>query len=753
MATDDEYFGGSRSSSTSTNTESRWTRVPEATVPLASGESQGNINTTADERLSNPTPVTGQNEQGASSDFEPNPLNSFAQVAYNFKFYTTGDGVSGGQGETIIAETGVTGFNIKEVVIDGIVAPNQRTKNTIGTNFSMTIVEPMGTNFLDAMYDATARAGISNWNKAMYWLELKFKGYQENGQKADSIASNYNNGTWKWRIALNKIDTHLDAAGGTYTITGIIYDEIALEKHHHLLQEAYSIEADDVQGFFQKLGENMTKTADQKYGPGYLSYQFKFIPDEGKDPSKWKITPKEQTINTIRINGMKEDGKDKIRVNLTPNTSVVSVVTDVIGSTEEGVNFIRDSEGSITDDSLGEGKQRLAKVFRVYPTIEITGYHNTTGNYKYAITYNVKGYLSSASVLKSEEVTDRSNSKKHLESIRKYGGLKKKYEYIYTGMNTEVIELDIKYDFVWQAVLPRFEGALYYNESYEPHSMLNEKAKKQLEAAKQANQQKQQANQDIKSASTVLNASNADRLSDNAWERLQDQLTTATQTRDGSAETEAENLRQLRIGKNDSYYNGSSKYAEAISGTTNGERPPPVPVSFAQNGDGPRKAAGSGLPARWDKRKSIYGAILDQVYSPITTSFLNISMTIKGDPFWLGTEYEKMVQGQGNPDFTKGDPCFALYFKYPTNVHDTKNVQFKDNGVFNGVYRAISIKSTFSNGQFTQTLQGIRIPAINPEDLKEQGQSGSANSGQTGSGTGVSPPTANGTVTFNPAGR
>jgi hypothetical protein len=86
---------------------------------------------------------------GASADFLDNVLNNYHQSTYHLRFYTKGDSSSGGNG-IIIAESGVTGFNIRSLELD-VQKGGLDNRNTVSLHFRMTILEPLGASFLDAL--------------------------------------------------------------------------------------------------------------------------------------------------------------------------------------------------------------------------------------------------------------------------------------------------------------------------------------------------------------------------------------------------------------------------------------------------------------------------------------------------------------------------------------------------------------------------------------------------------------------------
>ena len=96
---------------------------------------------------------------------------------------------------------------------------------------------------------------------------------------------------------------------------------------------------------------------------------------------------------------------------------------------------------------------------------------------------------------------------------------------------------------------------------------------------------------------------------------------------------------------------------------------------------------------------------------------------MKGDPYWLGTSYESMFTSTAAPttqlcDYSFGDVCFFLNIRYPYNLGDNPQPTFRSQDVWSGIYRAVRIMHTFSDGIFKQTIQAQRQPKILPAEVQ-----------------------------------
>jgi hypothetical protein len=108
---------------------------------------------------------------------------------------------------------------------------------------------------------------------------------------------------------------------------------------------------------------------------------------------------------------------------------------------------------------------------------------------------------------------------------------------------------------------------------------------------------------------------------------------------------------------------------------------------------------------------------------PVTSRFMQVDMTIRGDPFWIGQgTYEDAIDhSKTGASMTSirvqlaynmmGQQCFLFRFKYPVDTEESGGIVLKDNETVTGIYKVTTVTNTLSSGgQFTQELHGVRLP-------------------------------------------
>lgn len=683
-------------------------------------------------------------------DFQPNPLSSFDQVAYHFRLYTASQ-ANGSGTQIVLAETGVTGYNIRDVEIKSIVGPNFTTRATNATEFTITITEPVGTSFLDALYLAATKNMIENYSKYVYYLELSFKGYNRDGSINTNLMSGASSGgTWVWPVQITFIDVQLDTGGGTYTIKAVAYYESIFDPNEELTtKETITVQAETVGEFFEQLGTIMTQKTVTNNGSNLFTFAFKLhAGPDGTDPASFKLVPKDAEKSNPAIRAYKEDGSHLVTGQIIMGTPIPDIVDAVFANSEEAQAMARNGKSSGDASSLSAGETRERIVYRVYPDAQITGFDSISKKYKKMVTYHIHPYITTKPVLEASETS--SNSQQQLNAMIQRKGLVKKYDYLYTGLNTEVLQFDLRYNFAWTAQLPRLQGFRYSYDATSLFGRFNDVVHSDPttydtrlsggSGTSVANTTGMGGLSQVASttASGVINAVQGTMLTPltapfagiisgvNATSAVVSNITNQID----NIGNIGSNLRSMVVGTAARASAAASIeavpsangtfYAEDLlsgSGST-------VPISFTQTQEDARANAGTGFASDWDRGKPIYGIILDQLYGPYSADLMIITLEIRGDPYWFGPsgmEYLRIVgstpESTGDrPDYRAGEHGFLINIRYPFRIQSDGTPEIRRQDVFSGLYMCTTVVHKFSNGEFKQTLNAYRCPLVETRD-------------------------------------
>jgi hypothetical protein len=143
---------------------------------------------------------------------------------------------------------------------------------------------------------------------------------------------------------------------------------------------------------------------------------------------------------------------------------------------------------------------------------------------------------------------------------------------------------------------------------------------------------------------------------------------------------------------------------------------PLVPVRFGDTNDHANDLA-KGTTASADAGPKLYSALIDQIYGPQYQYMMEITLEIRGDPFWLGTPVSNSYTTDA-PDapyatFDLGENVFIFRFNVPYGFDETTGgVILTSENMYTGFYRVFKVEHKFKDGALVQVLQGKRVPGV-----------------------------------------
>lgn len=149
----------------------------------------------------------------------------------------------------------------------------------------------------------------------------------------------------------------------------------------------------------------------------------------------------------------------------------------------------------------------------------------------------------------------------------------------------------------------------------------------------------------------------------------------------------------------------------------------------------------TGMNTATNPEEKIVADLKNSIYTKSRGDNLNIKIQIIGDPDFIkqddiyynprSEEYQQLVANRGTTPIVKDGPIAGqilfdseqiyvrLNFKNAVDIDDSIGIQNKQetlqngrktDGSFSGIYKVLTVQSDFSRGQFTQTLDLIRMP-------------------------------------------
>jgi hypothetical protein len=749
--------------------------APGTLAPLGYASTPTSNVTASQAQGANPLTANG----ASSAVWTPNILSSVDQPAYHIRFFITEDltwdfnnyqtytqfvaDKINKAAQTTIAESGVTGINIQSLTMQAIAAPNNVTRSFSATSMTLVISEPMGVSFFDMVIQAAAELKIKNFSKFFYYLQISFKGY-ENGIPSGNVCPNSSNGgQWIYQVAVTDVAVDSNASGSVYTMTLMPYEEDStFSADAMVLRDSFAPTGTTVGGVLKELSDQINQANFRDYGFQTQTFSFAITPVTSDsviiDPGSWAITPAIVDFNSQRSMAMSTtEGTDQnvpIKGQFARGTKIHDVIELLFLNSKDGQKLAKDVNKQNEIDKT-DGTPREPIIFRYEPRVENAGYDYYHEIYIQNITLDIKSYFTTRPIITHNDVEqykDTTFQQTLVTKLREAGYLTKRYDYMFTGLNTEVLNFDFKFNFNWAAAIPRLAG---YQNSYEsttmqakdnPNKVRLDQIAKDAQNANAALDKDKATLNDLQQKQANLTQGNpvsslsADQLTQYNATQKQITITQADANKlngsiniignaSSTIETIYNSQQASKLGNLPASRQATISYAEDM---LDAQGAPRFPISIKQDGADPRNDASGPYPDQFTRDRSVYSAILNQMYGPVATSLVNITLEIKGDPYWLGdgnlerslknflaskaqtprSHLSKGAVSSTSVDFSYGDIMFLISFLYPLGLNPDGSPILNANGTFTGVYAVKSVTHTFSGGSFRQTLTSQRMERI-----------------------------------------
>lgn len=652
-----------------------------------------------------------------------NPLLSYHQYTWNFALYTMSaseyeffiENPDAPVSKYIIAQSGVTGrysINSVKFTMAGPATPGLTSNYSMNTCI-MEVQENGGMSLYDDLVVLSNELGYKKFMDVPLVLDLNFVGYDQNSG-APTIIPGLNR---KWSVRINTIAGSASSSGGTmtYTFTMTSTRGGVMENKDWTLLEPYTCTTGNFGEFVQQLEDHLNKVATDQYG--YLRYRYAAFANDKYFELKCPTELGNMTINY--------DVKQSPEVNQAP--SGASAAKQFTWGADVPVSRVIDD---ILDCCmpLHESTDKRRQFVNIIPVSRYVGFdpiRNTSAfkSYFYILKYKI-GDVTSKDDLEensfnldyfyqnADKIADETDPNK-MPKINA-----KRYDYQFSGLNNEILNLDIKYDQGFNlAIIRNPQSQIDQSNSSGTHTA------ETLELAGQEFSTSDVANIWAKSQSLLREQENGRQLTDEERQFVRDaQGVSEASVMPTDGETDQSDYNLSLTAALPQYIEDFRKDIDLTTEGTNGIGSPSIttiPVEPTNT-----KTTNSGTKGDNSSDDELERRLVRDNY--YNRSFLaKLDMKVQGDPFWLGWgDYSYMkyldraVQGQDlNPD--PSDIHFANYLTTETYLllnlkpivgisDETGILEINQSSVFaQTFYRVNKIVSEFnSNGTFTQQITG-----------------------------------------------
>jgi len=350
----------------------------------------------------------------------------------------------------------------EKVVITGIHRPNEQRKMMNFTKIEMVLHEPFGVTLFEKLKAAAFNNKFMDHIDAPYLLTLEFRGYDNLGNPKTVITKRV------LPIKITNAEMEITAGGTVYTMTAVPWTEFAMTDRFLYIRGSGSTNWKTP--FNTKTGETLRQAMDR------LADTLNKMQDveierkmrELKDIYAIEIVNVPVT-NTGSGNWNLGSLGSKFQVSVRPNESIAKVITDCVQQAdgfrnigeivkkywqqvgEEQESKYNQMEGQTEQSS--SGKEPYVPWFKVVTNVETdtAQFDKILGMHPKKITYTIVPYA----------VHVMNFTLPGLSASPLWGKtVKKRYNYIYTGDNNDILDLKINYKFgYFQAALVDGTGA------------------------------------------------------------------------------------------------------------------------------------------------------------------------------------------------------------------------------------------------------------------------------------------------------
>jgi len=651
------------------------------------------------------------------TEYLENQLNVYDTYTYNISmFMIRPDSVPemernislSGRSVLIIDNAREARYNISDLE-QHYVSGHNKVRSAFGHRFNITVSEPNGVTLLDTIRKAANRLGIVNHQQAIYLLRIEFNGRTANGAVRKHPQVFY------YPVVIREFEFKVDEGGTMYYITAHENSTTAYNYLNNVIRNQITIEAATVGEFFdlfnqrinQSAEEAITYSTDQLYADT-INYEF----DESISSwEQWQFQALAEKETHSGFNIISSGaGDSKLQITINNGSNLTDIVTVILGLTAEYKNILLEGNGSREyarerpNEDPRHKLDQLPVFHKVQANLEYGEYDILRGEYAKKITYRIKPYIIADEIISPQVYINGINNsqiqRQRVENLRQSELLRKKYEYIYTGKNTEVLEFDIKFDRAYYYVTPYGGGQFGYADNLSPVqsqstdnplSRLEEEAGRLLgvigeERAEISRLERQRAGLkfDLPQAGGVLDA---------ALGAIDVQITTSRSN----------------------FRNAASQYNQILNEI--GYSPDTLALQMRFATDVVNDDDG-GNSSDNDNRGGMlrFGALQANIDNP--ADLAKIELMIRGDPYWLGRPNSfyntGLAEDPGLANYERGTHGFFLKLNLPQPFEDSQGRR-KPSPEYevSGYYTVRDVIARYRDGQFTMILNSVRDAGTN----------------------------------------
>lgn len=662
---------------------------------------------------------------------QPNPLFAYASYTYSLTIsvlpvddYNNHTYIKGKRLPIICASAGKdpnnrvnTVYGKSDFYIDNLeissVIGHEKGNNSNATVFSFDITEPYSMGlFMMSLQQAARQAKQPNWHDAPFLLTIQFRGNKETGQIANIP------GTTRYiPFLFTKVDAKVTGAGAIYHCEAVTYNAAAMNKQHSSLKSDVSVSGKTVQEMLQT-GEKSLQAA--------LNAKAKQLKADGTvaEPDEYVIL-----FPTVTASNTKPAGSEETKGAATTTTAQPSSADSILktlGVSRNATSGLLEQQAAGCN-AIGKAKMNFSASNKGdVPFNKEDKMVDSKGNLirgKNVIRYNESDFRFSQNTDVFNAINQVIIASNFPEKTLDPANITKEGYKGWWRIETQVFIKPSDKNLKTTGELPKI--IVYRIVPYDVHASNVVSVNVQPPGIKELKKQAVKVydyiytgkNVDILRFNIEYNASFRQYINSDGFKRTMDAKTKDQQSGSAEKQTTPKGIAE---------------------GAAPGTKPGEVPGAqvYGQTNTGSDNKGGGGIESEATRAARMFH---DAVTRGTDHQLLN--MDIIGDPYYIaqsgtGTYNAKPVTANLNTDSTmsyqNGEVDIIVNFRSPSDINQSTGLYNISKGDpdkknttvtgFSGLYKVTKLVSHFKNGQFTQTIEGVRRRGqeISTKGTKEQ---------------------------------
>jgi len=693
------------------------------------------------------------------SNYQSNVLNEFDSYTYNWAIHMVHPQKANRMEENItdgtfitLAQTGVENELSIESVTHQITTTFNRGnfREAAGNSFQVTLQEANGFTYFNRIKKACQELGIMSVTEINLLLELNFRGWNPDGSYINTNSNNQQSslGPFYYNCVISRVDVKHDVGVSTYTLSLQSLPSKAFNRMSLYTKGEIALEASTFGEFIQELQTDYQEQVTEAciLSPGAVIPDKYFFECEVADWKNWRfdIPDPEAARNVTSSNAT---GLTQFK--FPKGTSLSDIIAQALMHTREFKRLPTASSGFAKEmpDGLPSADKMadLINWFTFKTEVQYGEFDQRAQKYQQLFTYKISPYITPEAVHDPESYkqlySDSQLGKKRLDNIFFNGLMRKRYDYTYTGLNSEIYNLDMVFNNSHFLIQPIHGGALSDSSGYvggQAEIIENKNNAQTIRASLRVIDEKLA---EARAALVDIQEENGAsiRYEPGRWDALiQDREQEIDQLEEDQTEQNRrlaeldDRIREATTGllgetvdvrnlnrPNARYITQSDLYPGSTLNQAQAnveDRKTEITFNY-RSPDGALAIDGS------DNQNNIGSAMLGALELNLLASsdMSEVNMLVRGDPYWLGRPQGNLANNSAQANYDLGGLGFFLNARFPT-YEDAESGLMRDVTDFQmtSVYRVTSVQATYMSGEFKMLLQAFRDPMINASQLFDQ---------------------------------